>query len=323
MTLRRSTPTRLAVFLGTLIAFTSAAAQDDAASSGYRVVCGQQCLTEFAERFLYAITNGDATAVPLAPGVRYTENGSVLAIGDALWATANELGDNKLIFTDPVTGGIQLYAHVVESGLPSMLAARLAIENREITEIETSVLRRNADDPGIAAFAVDRPIWRQDVPAGQRVSRQALIDIADAYFEGITQGRGDITPFDDQCIRFENGGQMTGRTDEAAGPVQRMSCREQFEMGMLVIVTSVSNRRYLVVDEENQVVSAIVTFDHRGNLNAAPMERAREVTPSGAFSRPFSFLVFESFKVIDGRIRQIEATVHSVPYRMHPGWPAD
>src|SRR5690606_13032771 len=28
----------------------------------------------------------------------------------------------------------------------------------------------------------------------QRVSREALIDIADSYFEGITQARGDITP---------------------------------------------------------------------------------------------------------------------------------
>jgi hypothetical protein len=255
--------------------------------------------------------------------VRYTENGTELAIGDALWATAQGLGENQLVLTDPRSGGIQLYAAVVESGLPSMLAARLKVENRQITEIETSVLRRNADDPAMSAFAVDRPIWLEEVPAQQRVSRQALIDIADAYFEGITQGRGDLTPFHDECIRFENGGQMTGRTDEAAGPVQRMGCREQFETGVLVIVTSVSNRRYLVVDEENQVVSAIVTFDHRGDLSAVPMERGRSVTPAGAFARPFSFLIFESFKVVDGGIRQIEATVHSVPYRMHPGWPAE
>jgi hypothetical protein len=320
MLLPRPTP-KLFALLGALVAFSSAAAQDSVPSE-YRVVCGQECLTEFGERFLHAITNGDATAVPLAPGVRYTENGSHLAIGDALWATAQGLGENRLIFTDPASGGIQLYAAVVESGLPSMLAARLKVEGREITEIETSVLRRNADDPAMAAFALDRPIWWQEVPADQRVSRQALIDIADSYFEGITQGRGDVTPFDDQCIRFENGGQMTGRTDEGAGPVQRMGCQEQFETGILVIVTSVSNRRYLVVDEENQVVSAIVTFDHRGNIRSSPMERAREVTPSAPFNRPFSFLIFESFKVMDGKIRQIEATVHSVPYRMHPGWPA-
>jgi hypothetical protein len=209
---------------------------------------------------------------------------------------------------------------VVENGLPSMLAARLKVENRQVTEIETSVLRRNADDPAMASFAVDRPIWSERVPVNQRVSREALIDIADSYFEGITQARGDITPFSDLCVRFENGGQMTRA--ENGGAVQQMTCQQQFAAGMLIIVTSVSNRRYLVIDEENQVASAIVTFDHRGNLDAVPAGNPNNVTPAGAFGRPFSFLIFESFKIIDGEIRQVEATVFSVPYKMSPGWPA-
>lgn len=301
----------------------SAAAQPGAATSPYKVICGRECLMQFADRFLEALTSGDATRVPMAPDVRYTENGSHLAIGDALWATAQGLGSNRLVFTDPASGGIQIYAAVVESGLPSMLAARLKVENRQLIEIETSVLRRNADDPAMATFAVDRPVWSQVVPERQRVSRQALIDIADSYFEGITQARGDITPFHDDCVRFENGGQMVLSTAPNAGPVQRMSCREQFAAGMLIIVTSISHRRYLVIDEENQVASAIVTFDHRGNLDAVPAGNPNSVTPNAPFNRPFSFLIFESFKIIDGRIKQVEATVLSVPYRMDPGWPAD
>jgi hypothetical protein len=92
---------------------------------------------------------------------------------------------------------------------------------------------------------------------------------------------------------------------------------------MLIIVTSVSNRRYLVIDEEHQVASAIVTFDHRGNLDAVPFGNPNNVTPAGQFGRPFSFLIFESFKLIDGKIRQVEATVFQVPYKMNPGWPGD
>jgi hypothetical protein len=294
-----------------------------AASSIYKVVCGHECLEEFADRYLYALTHHDASAAPLAPIVRYTENGQVLAIGDALWATAQELGTNKLVVTDPASGGIQIYAVLVESGLPSMLAARLKVENRQITEIETSVLRRNADDAAMAHFAVARPIWQQAVAPNRRLSRQQLADVANSYFEGITQGRGDITPLDPMCTRFENGGQMTLNTDAGANPVTKMGCQAQFAAGMLVIVTSVSHRRYLVIDEDNQIVSAIVTFDHRGNLESVPMERGRAVKPQGAFSRPFSFLIFETFKVIDGRIRQVEATVFNVPYRMDPGWPAE
>jgi hypothetical protein len=318
----RSLIARLVVSICALLCAATAGAQSSAPSqkSQYKVVCGHDCLAEFAERFLYGLTHHDASAVPLAPNVRYTENGAQLAIGDALWATVQSLGENKLVFTDPASGGIQLYAAVVESGLPSMLAARLKVEHRQITEIETSVLRRNADDPAMASFAVDRPIWRQQVAANRKVSRQALIDIADSYFEGITQARGGITSFDPQCTRFENGGQMTLNAN-ATNPVMKMGCREQFAAGMLAIVTSVSHRRYLVVDEDDQIVCAIATFDHRGNLEARPAPRGRDLKPNGAFTRPFSFLIFEAFKVVDGKIRQIEATVFSVPYRMSPGWP--
>jgi hypothetical protein len=302
--------------------WVAVSAQPDTPASEYRVVCGEECLTQFAERFLNALVNRQPSRVPLAPHVRYTENGAELAIGDALWATADALGENRLIFADPASGGIQLYAAVVESGLPSMLAARLKVEDRQITEIETSVLRRNAEDPSMAGFALARPIWFEEVPANRRVSREALIDIADSYFEGITQARGDITPFSDECVRFENGGQMTLATEISVSPVQAMSCQEQFAAGMLIIVTSISNRRFLVIDEENQVASAIATFDHRGNLDAVPFGNPNGVDPAGQFSRPFSFLIFESFKIVDGRIRQIEATVFGVPDKMHPGWPA-
>lgn len=311
---------RSAAFAISILVGSSGQGQPATPPSEYRVVCDAVCLTQFADRYIDALVNREPHRVPLAPDVRFTENGAELAIGDALWATAEGLTGNRLVFTDPVSGGIHMYVGIIENGLPSMLAARLKVENRHLTEIETSVLRRNANDPAMASFAVDRPIWSEEVPEDRRVSREALIDIADSYFEGITQARGDITPFDDRCVRFENGGQMT--LAESGGAVQQMSCQAQFEAGMLIIVTSISNRRYLVIDEENQVASAIVTFDHRGNLDGVPFGNPNNVTPGGQFGRPFSFLIFESFKIIDGQIRQVEATVFSVPYKMHPGWPA-
>jgi hypothetical protein len=304
---------------GLILVSAGLQAQPPTPASTYRVSCDQECLLQFADRYLDALIHRMPSRAPLAPNVRFTENGALLAIGDALWATADALGEQKLVFTDPVSGGIHLYAGIVENGQPSMLAARLKVEDRQITEIETSVLRRNANDAAMASFAVERPIWSEEVPDSQRVSREELIDIADSYFEGITQARGDVTPFDDRCVRFENGGQMT--LAETGGAVQQMSCQQQFAAGMLIIVTSVSHRRYLVIDEANQVASAIVTFDHRGTLDAVPAGNPNNVSPGGQFSRPFSFLIFESFKIVGGRIRQVEATVFQVPYKMHPGWP--
>ena len=309
------------VLIGAWALTLTAQAQPSTPASEYRVVCDAECLTQFAERYLDALINREPHRVPLAPNVRFTENGTELSIGDALWATADGPGENRLIFTDPESGGIHLYAGISEAGLPSMLAARLKVADRQITEIETTVLRQDAASPAMASFAVDRPIWDAEVPRNERVSREALIDIADAYFEGITQARGDITPFSDDCVRFENGGQMTLASEVTISEVQRMSCQEQFAAGMLIIVTSVSNRRYLVIDEEKQVASAIATFDHRGNLDAVPFGNPNDINPAGQFSRPFSFLIFESWKIVNGEILQVEATVLQVPYRMHPGWP--
>src|SRR5262245_12341935 len=118
MRLNLSLAWRLAAFFGCALAAASAgaqstaqrAAQAPAAKAQYKVTCGHDCLAEFAERFLTALTTHNASAVALAPNVRYTENGAQLAIGDALWSTAQKLGDNKLVFTDPESGGIQLCA---------------------------------------------------------------------------------------------------------------------------------------------------------------------------------------------------------------------
>jgi len=38
------------------------------------------------------------------------------------------------------------------------------------------------------------------------------------------------------------------------------------------------------------------------------------------FRQPFSFYIAEVFKVVDGRIRQIEAVLTTVPYQMESGW---
>ena len=69
----RPLSTMVVVALCTLLAAATAAAQRPAAaqppapsSSQYKVVCGHDCLTEFAERFLYGLTHHDASAVPLA-----------------------------------------------------------------------------------------------------------------------------------------------------------------------------------------------------------------------------------------------------------------
>lgn len=39
-----------------------------------------------------------------------------------------------------------------------------------------------------------------------------------------------------------------------------------------------------------------------------------------SFRQPFSFIIAEIFKIKDGKIRQIEAVLTSVPLGMESGW---
>ena len=41
---------------------------------------------------------------------------------------------------------------------------------------------------------------------------------------------------------------------------------------------------------------------------------------SPTFRQPITFYIAEVFKVTDGQIRQIEAVLTTVPFRMESGW---
>ncbi len=49
------------------------------------------------------------------------------------------------------------------------------------------------------------------VPAGKRLSREKLASIANSYWAGLENNRGEkVPPFADDCLRLENGTQTSG-----------------------------------------------------------------------------------------------------------------
>ena len=62
-------------------------------------------------------------------------------------------------------------------------------------------------------------------------------------------------------------------------------------------------------------------FDHDGSV--AKMSNTFDGKPvdiSPTFRQPFSFIISEIFKIKDGKIRQIEAVLTTVPFGMESGW---
>ena len=108
--------------------------------------CDRACLEGFVEQYLDAAIAHDPGLLPLAPNVKFTENGVRLPLPDAHWKIMTGKGKYRLFVTDPEAGQVACIATIreegpTEEGVHSQFAIRLKVVNRLITEIETLVVR--------------------------------------------------------------------------------------------------------------------------------------------------------------------------------------
>ena len=300
------------------------------------VSCERQCLEGLVGRYLDALVRHDPAAAPLAAGLRYTENGQRLAVGDGLWRSVRARGKYRLIVADTEAQQVAFIGTIEEQnadpllGTPAVIALRLKVVAGEIAEVEQFIARSVDAAKRIVALGRPHPLFAQAVPAARRMSRADLIATANQYFTGMQQndGKGDY-PFADDCTRIENGKQTTNRptpagesrpdAKTASSYSSQWSCREQFESGLLHFVTRIRDRRFVAVDAERGLVFAFVFFDHAaGETRNFATPDGRRVTAGPA--QPWTWYIAELFKIEDGLIRRIEATLERVPYGMTSGW---
>ena len=87
-----------------------------------------------------------------------------------------------------------------------------------------------------------------------------------------------------------------------------------------VIVTDIRERRF-IADPVTGLAYGFGYFDHNGSVETMSVtldDAAQGVDPM--FRQPFSYIIAEVFKVVDGKIRQIEAVLMAVPYGMESCW---
>jgi hypothetical protein len=274
--------------------------------------CGRECLNAMVDRYLDAVVAHDAARLPLAPGVRFTENGQHLELNDGLWNTASERGGYKLYIPDAQAGQVGFFGTIRERGVPAILAVRLKVESGKISEIETLVARSESGAKLLEKLGQPHPSFLETIPPAERASREEVIRVSNMYFSGLERndGKGEY-PFTDDCNRLEDGKQTTNNPD--AGWVYdgvnfgALGCKAQFETGFFHFVTRIRDRRFVVVDEERGLGLAFAFFDHAGNLAKGP-------------TKPQTWELAELFKIVKGKIRQIEAVVEACPYGMLSGW---
>jgi hypothetical protein len=282
--------------------------------------CNRECLNGFVDKYLSALIAHDPAKLPLAKDVKFTENGQVLEIGDGLWRTASSIGTYKLYVADPEAGQVALIGTLDENGTFDVLAVRLKVVSGAVSEIETIVSRKDGDSPTRPdAFTEPKPVFLETLAPSERVSRKAMVAIANSYFEGLEKATGKFVPFDPECNRRENGTQTTN--NPAMGPwMAKLGCAEQFNTGFSKFVTRIPGRRYPVVDEERGLVLSFVAFEHAGHIKNVTLTDGANLVVPPPFTHPFQFQIAELFKIKSGKIRQIEAVLLTVPYGMKSGW---
>jgi hypothetical protein len=300
--------------------------------------CDRACLVGFIDQYLDALVAQDPTRLAVTANVKFTENGQRLTLGDGFWNSVAGKGSYRLDVADPAAGQVGTFVTMREvPGTPLIMALRLKVENRRISEIEVLLAHTEGGAKNLETLGKPRAAFMRETPAADRMSRSELVRVADMYFSGMQKndGKGQY-PFADDCDRLENGGKTTNAPSAAGrngGPARTTrldpktsssydsmwTCREQFESGLLHFVSRIRDRRYLVVDQERGLVLAFAFFDHpAGKTRTFQVPDGRTVTAGP--QQPWTWEIAELFKVEKGLLHEIEAVLERAPYGMNSGW---
>jgi hypothetical protein len=284
-------------------------------------------LEQRSSAYLDALVARDIASVARTADCRLTENGQDLAFGDGLWGTASARGNYTHIAADPERTAAGMIAVLQENGLPVIVGIRLAWRGTELAEAEHVVSRSDIlfyknGPQNLEAMGAPAPLWSEPLAASERMTREELIAAANGYFETLEANDGTLhCSFEDDCRRLDNGVFATQAPEfdkEDGKPFYALGPADQFRLGYFRFVTPIRERRFEVIDLERGVILAQPFLDHPGTIHEVELTDGRRV-PVGV-KQPFTWQIFEMFKIRRSRIAQIEVLLNMVPYKMRSGW---
>lgn len=277
-----------AIWLLILASTTAAIAQSSASA------CTREGLKTITDNFFTALEAHKPSGVPLSPGVKYTENGLVVPVGEGTWKTAG-----KTIFKrgmiDTQKCGTHTQAIIEENGKQILYGVRLKVSRAKISEIEAIVVRGKEVLDVKAILDTKDQDWEGMLPPEQRSSRLSMMAVADDYFELFVQKQPrkvSVLPYAKTCDRWENGMQTTKGGTNQGVTMPAHSCSPVGFADM-----THSPRRFLV-DVDTGVVVAYTLFNN--------------VWPD-----------FHMFKIRNGQVDWIQAYFEYGKQYKTIGWPAE
>lgn len=311
--------------------------------------CDRSCLENFVDQYMDALIAHDPKKLPMTARVKNTEDAVRLDPGDGFWRTAKAKGSYRFFATDTENGQVAFMGTMREDpNNPVILAVRLKIENRQVSEIENIVVRDAQAAANLEKWGAPNPVFLEAIPVAQRASRAELVRIGNLYLSALEKNDGkSAPPFAAGCERIQNGVQTTNNPDAGAqatpppapgrgGPgkqppptapkpqglqinITAMGCAEQFKLGYFNFARRVRDRRFVAVDRERGLAMVIAEADEpAGKYATFKLADGREITAGP--NRPSTLEGFEVFKIEGGKIRRVEAVQITVPYGMLSGW---
>ncbi|KAI0181143.1 hypothetical protein GGR52DRAFT_20708 [Hypoxylon sp. FL1284] len=283
--------------------------------------CSRDCLEKAIGDVLEALKSHDPSTLALAKGVRYSENGQLLAIGDGLWETLAEAAkagtdEYAAVFADTDGGSAGYWGLTKEHTIPGVLALRIKVDGGKITEIEANIVRAEFTDSRGGTLTLMRPPlpieWDgkspgQLNPAFRSNSMGAKISpgLLNAYLDGLEQHSSKGVPFAAGCARRDNLAQ--GNLTCAA----QSDGKGAFPNGLTGSTTTVRDRRILVADSKKQVMMAVALVDE-------PADSPGVLPPPASI--PGTYLVPQLLKIDNGTISRVESMIKWMPYGYKSVW---
>lgn len=290
--------------------------------------CDRDCLLGVLDAYLNALEAHNPSLAPVAESYRATEDGEEMRLGEGLWASITGFGPYRIDMADPASGNVGMIGEALEGGGSAPFALRLRVFDRKITQIETIVGRGRV--PGSSIVPSPRPSLSEPAPAGERLTREEMIETADANFDAILAADGAI--YAEDCQRIENRMAMSGNP-ELDYPIATlpgvekpdfgaMGCREQIEAHLFDQLDEVEPRRFVLLDEEKQLVFGVYMMRWYKNRRCSDIPNYGRICPDEPRA-PVALLNAELLGVRGGRIHEIEAVFMFTDYDADSGWSGD
>ena len=312
-----------------------------------KAACDRACLESFVDQYMDALIAHDPKKLPMTARVKNTEDAVRLDPGDGFWRTALAKGSYRLFVSDIETGQVAFIGTMREANAPMpnpvIIAIRLKVENRQVSEIENMVVRDAQAATNLEKLGSPNAVFLEAV-AQKASGRAELVRVGNIYLSALEKNDGKVeVPFAAGCERIQNGVQTTNNPDAAAqmappltgrGGKQQpapskpqglqinigaMGCAEQFKLGYFNFTRRVRDRRFVAIDRERGLAMVIAELDQpAGKYASFKLADGREITAGP--NRPTTLEVFEVYKIEAGKIRRVEEAQITVPYGMLSGW---